>query len=123
MRIAYRHMDTSEIPRYKRFVLIRKDTAHPQSARTGTNLIVDEVDGSSMRESLFVSNSKRNWYFHVARVFSASFTDHLLHVLDRVLIHIEIGIDRIHRHDRGQKCAAPTLSRLDQIARAYLVST
>ena len=52
----------------------------------------------------------------VAGRLGLAFADQLPDAQHRVLVHVEVGVHRVHRHDGGEQGAAVLVPRLDQVA-------
>ena len=110
------HPDAGEIAGGERLVLVGEDAPHPQGAGLGVDLVVDEMDGPAVGVPVLVGEAEPHGDFGVVGRFGLAFADQLLDAQHRVFVHVEVGVHRVHRHDRGEQGAAGQVARLNQVA-------
>ena len=92
---------------------VGKDTTHQDAARRGIDLVVDEVDGPLVREAVLALQPHEDG--HLGTVFGhldLPFVDRPAVAQQGGLVHLEVNVHRVHRHDRGQE----RLVLVDQVA-------
>ena len=92
---------------------VRKDAAHQDAARGGIDLVVDEVDGPLVREALLALQAHEDGHLGtVLGHLELPFVDCPAVAQQGGLVHLEVDVHRVHRHDRGQE----RLVLVDQVA-------
>src|ERR1700722_20441886 len=94
--------DPHERSRDQSPIRVREKATHLQRSGGGIKLVVDKIDTPLMRKPCFVFQLKGNRHPTDSRILQFPLADLLLILKYGELIHIEIGVDRIHADDIGQ---------------------
>ena len=113
MGLADRQADPHEHARRQQPVAalqhgIGEDTAHQDAARRGVDLVVDEVDGPLVRVTLLALEPHEDGHLRaVLGQLDLALVDRPADAQQGGLVHLEIDVHRVHRHDRGQAASGP----------------
>ena len=110
------HPDAGEEARGERLVLVGEHAADAQGAGLRVDLVVHEVDRALVGKPLLGGQAQRHGPGRLVGRLGLAFADQLPDALDGALVHVEVGVHRVDRHDRGQQGAAALVARLDQVA-------
>ena len=110
------HTDAGEEAGGERLVLVGEHAPDAQGAGFRIDLVVLEIDRALVGKSLLSGQAQRNGPLGLAVRLGLAFADQLPDAQDGALVHVEVGIHRVHRHDGGEQGAAVLVPRLDQVA-------
>src|SRR5512135_606078 len=107
--------DAGEQPGDEDLLLVGERAAKSHGADPRVHLVVHEVNRPLMRVTVFIGQPQPHRDPALAGRVHLAFADQLPDTQHRVLVHVEVGVHRVHRHDRREQGAAALVPRLHQV--------